>query len=100
MSRILGRGAQLDPEVEVVTMQADGTHRQSLKQTWDRANQLAHALAGAGIGVGDRVGSFMWNNWRHLELYQAVPSMGAVLHTLNIRCRRGSGIHRHHANTA
>ena len=85
MSRILGRGAQLDPEVEVVTMQADGTHRQSLKQTWDRANQLAHTLAGAGIGVGDRVGSFMWNNWRHLELYQAVPSMGAVLHTLNIR---------------
>lgn len=85
MSRILGRGAQLDPEVEVVTMQADGTHRQSLKQTWDRANQLAHALAGAGIQIGDRVGSFMWNNHRHLELYQAVPSMGAVLHTLNIR---------------
>ncbi len=85
MSRILGRGALLDPEVEVVTMQADGTHRQSLKQTWDRANQLAHALAGAGIQIGDRVGSFMWNNHRHLELYQAVPSMGAVLHTLNIR---------------
>ena len=85
MSRILGRGAHLDPEVEVVTMQADGCHRQSLKQTWDRANQLAHALKGAGIGIGDRVGSFMWNNYRHLELYQAVPSMGAVLHTLNIR---------------
>ena len=85
MSRILGRGALLDPGVEVVTMQADGTHRQSLKQTWDRANQLAHALAGAGIQIGDRVGSFMWNNHRHLELYQAVPSMGAVLHTLNIR---------------
>ncbi len=85
MSRILGRGAHLDPEVEVVTMQADGCHRQSLKQTWDRANQLAHALKAAGIGVGDRVGSFMWNNHRHLELYQAVPAMGAVLHTLNIR---------------
>ena len=85
MSRILGRGALLDPEVEVITMQADGTHRQSLKQTWDRANQLAHALAGAGIGIGDRIGSFMWNNYRHLELYQAVPSMGSVLHTLNIR---------------
>ena len=85
MSRILGRGAHLDPEVEVVTMQADGCHRQSLKQTWDRANQLAHALKGAGIGIGDRVGSFMWNNYRHLELYQGVPSMGAVLHTLNIR---------------
>lgn len=85
MSRILGRGAKLDPEVEVVTKLADGTHRQTLKQTWDRANQLAHALKEHGIEVGDRVASFMWNNYRHLELYQAVPSMGAVLHTLNIR---------------
>jgi len=85
MSRILGRGAQVDPEVEVVTMQADGTHRQTLKQTWDRANQLAHALKAHGIEIGDRVASFMWNNYRHLELYQGVPSMGAVLHTLNIR---------------
>ena len=85
MSRILGRGAVLDPDVEVVTMQADGTHRQTLKQTWERANQLAHALAEHGIQIGDRVASFMWNNHRHLELYQGVPSMGAVLHTLNIR---------------
>lgn len=85
MSRILGRGAILDPEIEVVTMQADGTHRQTLKQTWDRANQVAHALNKQGIKIGDRIGSFMWNNYRHLELYQAVPSMGAVLHTLNIR---------------
>lgn len=81
MSRILGRGAILDPDIEVVTMQAKGTHRQTLKQTWDRASQLAHALNKHGIEVGDRVGSFMWNNYRHLELYQAVPSMGAVLHT-------------------
>lgn len=85
MSKILGRGAILDPDVEVVTMQADGTHRQTLKQTWDRANQLANALQKHGIQVGDRIGSFMWNNYRHLELYQAIPSMGAVLHTLNIR---------------
>jgi len=85
MSRILGRGAYLDPNVEVVTMQANGTHRQTLKQTWDRANQVAHALQKHGIKVGDRIGSFMWNNYRHLELYQGVPSMGAVLHTLNIR---------------
>jgi len=85
MSRILGRGAILDPDVEVVTLQADGTHRQTLKQTWDRSNQVAHALKTHGIEVGDRIGSFMWNNYRHLELYQGVPSMGSVLHTLNIR---------------
>ncbi len=85
MSRILGRGAILDPEVEIVTQQANSTHRQTIKQTWDHANQVAHALNKHGIKVGDRVGSFMWNNYRHLELYQGVPSMGAVLHTLNIR---------------
>ena len=86
MSRILGRGAQLDPQTEIVTLQPGGKkHRQTNKQTWDRANQLAHALAAHGIKVGDRVASFMWNNYRHLELYQGVPSMGAVLHTLNIR---------------
>jgi fatty-acyl-CoA synthase len=81
----LGRGAQLDPNEEIVTLMADGTHRQTLKATWDRANQLAAALKAHGIKEGDRVASFMWNNYRHLELYQAVPSMGAVLHTLNIR---------------
>jgi len=85
MSRILGRGAELDPEVEVVTAQATGTHRQTLKQTWGRAQQVASALKSHGIETGDRIGSFMWNNYRHLELYQGVPSMGCVLHTLNIR---------------
>ena len=85
MSRILGRGAVLDPDIEVVTQQADGTHRQTLKQPWDRANRVAYALKNHGIEVGDRIGSFMWNNYYHLELYQGVPSMGAVLHTLNIR---------------
>lgn len=85
LSRILGRGAQLDPTEEVVTLLHNGTHRQTLKTTWGHANQLAGALQAHGIKVGDRVASFMWNNYRHLELYQAIPSMGAVLHTLNVR---------------
>ena len=85
MSRILGRGAKLDPNVEIVTMTEDGTHRQTLEATASRAAMVANALSGRGIKVGDRIASFMWNNYRHLELYQAVPSMGCVLHTLNIR---------------
>ena len=85
MSRILGRGAMLDPNEEIVTLQENGTHRQTLRTTWERAAQLAGALQAHGIRPGDRVASFMWNNYRHLELYQAGPSMGAVLHTLNIR---------------
>jgi hypothetical protein len=34
---------------------------------------------------GDRVGTFAWNNYQHLELYYAIPGAGAVCHTLNIR---------------
>ncbi len=50
-----------------------------------RAAQLANALRGIGITGDQRVGTFMWNNAEHLTAYLAVPSMGAVLHTLNIR---------------
>ena len=50
-----------------------------------RVDRLAEALAGLGIGAGDRVGTFMWNTAEHLEAYLAIPAMGAVLHTLNIR---------------
>ncbi len=51
----------------------------------ERARRLASSLQRLGIGAGDRVATFGWNSRRHLELYLAVPSMGAVLHTLNIR---------------
>ncbi len=47
--------------------------------------RLAHALTRLGIVSGDRVGTFMWNSTQHLEMYLAVPSLGAVLHTLNCR---------------
>ncbi len=85
LSRLLDRGAQLSPDEEVVTALAEGVHRQTLAQSRDRAHQLAHALADAGVGVGDVVGTFMWNNHRHLEAYHAIAGMGAVLHTLNVR---------------
>jgi fatty-acyl-CoA synthase len=51
----------------------------------ERTRRLAGALAGLGVGRGDRVATFAWNSHRHLELYWAVPLSGAVLHTLNIR---------------
>jgi acyl-CoA synthetase (AMP-forming)/AMP-acid ligase II len=85
MTRLLKRGAQLFPDEEIVTLTAAGRQRQSYRETWARAGQLANALSAHGIGAADRVASFMWNNARHLELYQGVPCMGAVLHTLNIR---------------
>ncbi|APE38289.1 hypothetical protein BOX37_13005 [Nocardia mangyaensis] len=50
-----------------------------------RAGRLAHALQRLGVRPGDRVGSLAWNNAQHLEVYLAVMSMGAVLHTMNLR---------------
>jgi len=85
MSNILDRGATVAPNEEIVTATENGVRRQTYKQTRDRAHQLAHALRDAGIEVGDRVGTFMWNGSRHLEAYHATAGMGAVLHTLNIR---------------
>ena len=85
MSRIMDRGALMQPDVEIVTATADGVRRQTNLETRNRAHQLAHALADAGIEVGDRVGTFMWNGARHLECYHAIACMGAVVHTLNIR---------------
>ncbi|MEM7001618.1 MAG: long-chain fatty acid--CoA ligase [Pseudomonadota bacterium] len=85
MGFILDRGAKVAPNEEIVTATENGVRRQTYKETRDRAHQLAHALADAGIQVGDRVGTFMWNGSRHLEAYHACAGMGAVLHTLNIR---------------
>ena len=85
MSNILDRGAKVAPNEEIVTATEDGVRRQTYLETRNRAHQLAHALAQAGVGVGDRVGTFMWNGSRHLEAYHACAGMGAVLHTLNIR---------------
>lgn len=85
LSRLLHRGAGIAPDEEVVTLTANGCHRQSYKTTQERAHQLAHALTDAGIRPHDRVATFMWNSVAHLETYYAVSCMGAVLHTLNIR---------------
>ncbi|HEX8857173.1 MAG TPA: long-chain fatty acid--CoA ligase [Thermoleophilaceae bacterium] len=73
------------PQREIVSRTQDGTERSTYAQVVGRARRLASALTELGIEPGDRVATFGWNSLRHLELYLAVPSMGAVLHTLNIR---------------
>ena len=85
MSRLIERGAKVQPDAEIVTATANGARRQSLAATRDRAHQLAHALAASGVRPGERVGTFLWNGSRHLEAYYACAGMGAVLHTLNLR---------------
>lgn len=85
MSRLIDRGATIAPNTEIVTATENGTQRQTNRETRDRAHQLAHALKDVGLGIGDRIGSFMWNGARHLETYHATAGSGVVLHTLNTR---------------
>jgi fatty-acyl-CoA synthase len=70
---------------EVVARTQTGVERSTYAQVVERARRLASALTQLGVEPGDRVASFAWNSLRHLELYLAVPSMGAILHTLNVR---------------
>ncbi|HEX6467930.1 MAG TPA: long-chain fatty acid--CoA ligase [Streptosporangiaceae bacterium] len=70
---------------EVATATADGVRRRSYAEVGRRVARLANALRALGVDGDQRVATFMWNNAEHLEAYLAVPSMGAVLHTLNIR---------------
>ena len=81
----LERAYRLFPKKEVITRTPSGLHRYNYGDLYRRAGRLANALATLGIRPGDRVGTFAWNTYRHLELYLTVPSSGAVLHTLNIR---------------
>src|ERR1051326_591923 len=59
--------------------------RLSYADVFARSRRLAGALRRLGVQRGDRVATFCWNHHQHLEIYFAVPSMGAVVHTLNIR---------------
>lgn len=69
----------------VSTWTGTGVRTMTYREVGAESARLANALRGLGIGVGDRVGTFMWNNNEHLVAYIAVPAMGAVLHALNIR---------------
>jgi fatty-acyl-CoA synthase len=70
---------------EVVTLEADGPVRATYAEVAERVDRLGRVLERLGVQEGDRVGTFGWNSQRHFELYMAVPSYGAVLHTINIR---------------
>jgi fatty-acyl-CoA synthase len=85
VTRIMQYGTTMCGDAEVVTWQGDSARRASYADVGERVARLANGLRRLGINGDDRVGTFMWNNQEHLEAYLAVPSMGAVLHTLNIR---------------
>jgi fatty-acyl-CoA synthase len=85
LTRILERATTFYPRQQIVTKTPAGIHRETYEDVGQRAARLANALKELGVGPGDRVGSFGFNTFQHFELYFAVPCMGSILHTLNIR---------------
>lgn len=87
VTRILRHGTTVHGSSQVTTWTGESTpQRRSFREIGERAAQLAHALReDLGVDGDERVATFMWNNAEHVEAYFAVPCMGAVLHTLNLR---------------
>lgn len=87
ISRILAHGSTVHGTSQVISWTGEGEpERRSFAEIGARAAQLAHALReDLGVVDGERTATFMWNNAVHVEAYFAIPAMGAVLHTLNLR---------------
>ncbi|MFJ9390933.1 long-chain fatty acid--CoA ligase [Nocardioides sp. NPDC101246] len=82
---LLRYAADMHSGSRVTTWTGSGIHSRTYAELGERAARVAGALTSLGVGASDRVATFMWNNNEHLEVYAAVPAMGAVLHALNIR---------------
>ncbi len=85
LTTMLERARRLHGRREIVSRTPGGMHRYTYKEYVDRVDRLRTALAKLGVKPGDRVATFAWNSYRHFEIYFAVPCMGAVIHTLNVR---------------
>ncbi len=87
VSRILEHGMRIHGKSTITTWTGEPEpQRRTFAEAGARAHQLANALRDElGVTGDQRVATLMWNNAEHVEAYFAIPSMGAVLHTLNLR---------------
>ena len=86
LQAILRRAEKFSGSTEIVSRLADGSiYRYTYADMILRAKKLAIAFKELGVGPGDRIATLAWNHHQHLEAYFAVPMIGAVLHTLNLR---------------
>ena len=85
ITALFRRGERVFPRSEVITFEGEGSRHARYADLAARVPRLANALRELGVKADDRVGTLCWNEHEHLEAYFAVPCMGAVLHTLNLR---------------
>lgn len=88
ISDLIEHAAQVHSDREIYTLNSDLTeHRYTWSDCAKRVRKLANALIAAGIKEGDRVATIAWNNYQHIEIYYAVSSIGAIVHTINPRLK-------------
>jgi len=88
ISDLIEHAAQVHSDREIYTLNSDLTeHRYTWAECAKRVRKLANALLAAGIKEGDRVATIAWNNYQHIEIYYAVSSIGAIVHTINPRLK-------------
>ena len=86
LTSLFERAGKLFPSVKIVSRRPDNSiHRCTYSDIYRRARALADVLQQSGVRPGDRVATLMWNHSSHLEAYFAIPIIGGVLHTLNLR---------------
>jgi fatty-acyl-CoA synthase len=88
VARMLRYGSTVHADARVRTWTGTAARSRTYGEVGARCARLANALRSLGVTGDQRVGTFMWNNVEHLEAYLAVPAMGAVLHTINLRFSR------------
>ena len=79
---LLESGVTRAPEQEIVS---SNQNRLTYREFDERVRRLASGLASLGVERGDTVAIMDWDTHRYLECFFAVPMMGAVLHTVNVR---------------
>ncbi len=83
---IVEHARRMTPRKTIKTKLPDGSwHEYNYADFYRRVKKLGNALHALGVETGDRVATFAWNTFEHLELYFGIPGAGAVIHTLNIR---------------
>ncbi|MGI9414765.1 MAG: 3-(methylthio)propionyl-CoA ligase [Hyphomicrobiales bacterium] len=86
ITRMIEYAARYHGSTEIVSRTVEGPmHRYTYADAYTRIQKLGNALNTLGVELGDRVATFAWNGYRHLELYFAISAVGAVCHAINPR---------------
>lgn len=82
IKQLLLSGPRYSPDQEIVYANRS---KYTYSDLVERIHRLANALTDAGVKPGDTVAVMDWDTPRYLECFFAIPMIGAVLHTINVR---------------